>query len=180
MGRRNVQGGNKTKAMARSSGRTVDREVRTVSSTEEEYAIITAVHGNGRFRVLTEAKKNYVGVLPGSMRGNKKRNNYVEFNSIVLINNRMSWQTVKDMCPADIVHVYSPNHIQELKLHEKFQDQLLEHFNKGSQMDKSLVVFDHNASMDMYTNEVPIQDSRKMEMPKENNDEEEDFDIDLI
>ena len=179
MGRRNVQGGNKTKAMARNSGKPAyEKEVRTPQSQEEEYAIITAVSGNGRFRITSENKKNYVGILPGSMRGNKKRNNYVELNSIVLINNRMSWQTYKNMCPVDIEHVYSPNHIQELKLHEKFQEQLTEHFQKGTQMDKSMVIFDHNANMD---DDIPKQDPRKIEMPKEDEqDTKEDFDIDLI
>jgi hypothetical protein len=170
---RNVQGGNKTKSMARNSGRQ-DREIRVPQTEEEEYGIVTAVSGNGRFRITSENKKPYIGVLPGSMRGNKKRRNYVELNSIVLIDNRSSWQTVKELSPADIVHVYSSNHVQELKLHEKFQEQLTEHFNKGSQLDKNLVVFDNNASI---LNDSAIQQLEENEEEIEN---QEEFDIDLI
>lgn len=170
---RNFQGGNKTKAMARNSGRQ-DREIRVPQTEEEEYGIVTAVSGNGRFRITSENKKPYIGVLPGSMRGNKKRRNYVELNSIVLIDNRSSWQTVKELSPADIVHVYSSNHVQELKLHEKFQEQLTEHFNKGSQLDKNLVVFDNNASI---LNDSAIQQLEENEEEIEN---QEEFDIDLI
>ena len=169
---RNFQGGNKTKAMARNSSRQAN-ELRVPSNEEEEYGIITAVNGNGRFRITSENKKNYIGILPGSMRGNKKRNNYVELNSIILLNNRSSWQTIKELSQADIVHVYSHGHIHELKLHEKFQTQLNEHLNKGSQIDKSYVVFDNNASMEdnIQIQKVEIQDTSTIEP---------DFDIDLI
>ena len=173
MGRRNVQGGNKTKSMARNSGRP-EKDILVPETEEEEYGIVTAISGNGRFRITSENKKTYIGVLPGSMRGNKKRRNYVELNSIVLIDNRSSWQTAKQLSPADIVHVYSSNHVQELKLHEKFQEQLTEHFNKGSQIDKNLVVFDNNASM---VNESTIQ---HLEEYEEEIEKQDDFDIDLI
>ena len=101
---------------------------------------------SGLANLLNENKKQYVGILPGSMRGNKKRNNYVELNSVVLINNRSSWQTAKEMSQADIVHVYSSMHIRELKLHEKFQEQLNKHNNNGSILDKNYITFDNNAT----------------------------------
>ena len=174
MGRRNLQGGNKTKSMARNSG-VLEREIRVPQTEEEEYGIVTAVSGNGRFRITSENKKSYIGILPGSMKGNKKRKNYVELNSIVLIDNRSSWQTAKELSQADIVHVYSSNHVQELKLHEKFQEQLTEHFNKGSQIDKNLVVFDNNASI---LNNSAIQ--HHIEEKEEEIEKQEEFDIDLI
>lgn len=172
MGRRNLQGGNKTKAMARNSSRHAN-ELRVPLNEEEEYGIITAVNGNGRFKITSENNKKYTGILPGSMRGNKKRNNYVELNSIILLNNRSSWQTIKELSQADIVHVYSHGHVQELKLHELFQTQLNEHFSKGSQIDKSYVVFDNNASIEDNTEKqkVEIQDNSTIEP---------DFDINLI
>lgn len=171
MGRRNLQGGNKTKSMARSNGRQ-QNELRCAEGDEEEYAIISAVSGNGRFRMTSENKKQYIGILPGSMRGNKKRNNYVELNSVVLINNRSSWQTAKEMSQADIVHVYSSMHIRELKLHEKFQEQLNEHYNKGSIVDKNYIIFDNNA-----TN---VDEKKKEIMPIEEEEEEDDIDYDNI
>lgn len=120
MGRRNFQGGNKTKGMAKRSN-DYDREIRIPLSDEEEYVIVTAVCGNGRFKVSTSSNTNYLAVLPGSMRGSKKRNSYVELNSVLLINNRSSWQTYKENAHVDIVHVYSQNHITHLKLRNIFQ-----------------------------------------------------------
>ena len=122
MGRRYFQGGNKTKAMK--NYRDDDREIRTIQSDEEEYAIVTAVCGNGRFKVTSQNNHNYMAVLPGSMRGSKKRNYYVELNSIILINNRSSWQTIKPNSTVDITHVYSQNHISHLKLFTYFNTQL--------------------------------------------------------
>lgn len=119
MGRKNLQGGNKTKAMK--NYRDDDREIRTIQSEqEEEYAIVTAVCGNGRFKVTSANQNSYTAILPGSMRGSKKRKFYVELNSILLINNRSSWQTVKPNSTVDIQHVYSQNHISHLKLQNLF------------------------------------------------------------
>jgi hypothetical protein len=171
MGRRNLQGGNKTKGMARSNGRQ-QNELRCPEGDEEEYAIISAVSGNGRFRMINENKKQYVGILPGSMRGNKKRNNYVELNSVVLINNRSSWQTAKEMSQADIVHVYSSMHIRELKLHEKFQEQLNKHNNNGSILDKNYITFDNNATT--------VDEKKKEIIAIEEEEEEDDIDYDNI
>ena len=122
MGKRNVQGGNKTKAMAKTTP--YERSgTRTPQSEEEKYGIIKSVSGSGRFRVQTADKKVYVGILPGSMRGHKKRNNYVSLDTIVLINDRSSWQTVKENSHADIVHVYTANEQNRLDLTALFQDQ---------------------------------------------------------
>lgn len=128
MGRRNFQGGNKTKAMAKQSN-IEDREIRVPLSDEEEYVIVTAVCGNGRFKVSSSSNNDYLAILPGSMRGSKKRNAYVELNSILLINNRSSWQTYKQNAHVDIVHVYSMNHISHLKLRNLFQNNNATHSN---------------------------------------------------
>lgn len=128
MGRRNFQGGNKTKSMAKSNI-SDDRDIRVPLTDEEEYAIVTAVSGNGRFKVASSNKLNYTAILPGSMRGSKKRKCYVENNSILLINNRSSWQTVKPNSTVDIIHVYSINHISHLKLTLLFSNITTTHKN---------------------------------------------------
>jgi hypothetical protein len=118
---KNVQGGNKTKGMARKTP--YEKSGTRVPETEEEkYGIVKSVSGNGRFRVETPEKRTYVGILPGSMRGHKKRNNYVGIDSIVLINDRSSWQTVKENSHADIVHVYSSTEQSRLEIAHLFQD----------------------------------------------------------
>ena len=121
MGKKNVQGGNKTKAMARKTPYE-NSGSRTPQSEEEKYGIIKSVSGSGRFRVVTSDKKTYVGILPGSMRGHKKRNNYVGLDTIVLINDRSSWQTVKDNSHADIIHVYTASEQDRLELPGLFQE----------------------------------------------------------
>lgn len=121
MGRRNLQGGNKTKAMARNDSYQ-KRETRIPETEEEKYAIVISVSGNGRFRVSTEDKTEHVAILPGSMRGHKKRSNYVGLGSFVLINNRSSWQTIKANSQADIVNVYDANEVERLGLIYMFQE----------------------------------------------------------
>lgn len=121
MGRKNVQGGNKTKGMARNRNSDNDHLI-TITSEEQEYAIVTSVSGNGRFRVSTPDKKIYIAILPGSMRGSKKRNFYVALHSIILINNRSSFQTLKHLAHVDIIHVYSQNHIDSIGLSSLFSN----------------------------------------------------------
>jgi translation initiation factor IF-1 len=187
MGRRNVQGGNKTKTMARTSSSFTSNKIRIPESEEEEYAVVVAVSGNGRFRIQTEGKKKHMGVLPGSMKGHKKRNNFVQLNSIVLINNRSSWQTVKDECTVDIEHIYSANHIAELGLTQMFQKQLIDnHSNAGSSSSSNnnqsiiedvLVIFSSSATTAQNAPETPVPNNIKEELEE---GEIEEFDIDLI
>jgi translation initiation factor IF-1 len=118
---KNVQGGNKTKGMARKTPYEKSG-TRVPESEEEKYAIIKSVSGNGRFRVETPEKRTYVGILPGSMRGHKKRNNYVGIDSIVIINDRSSWQTVKDNSHADIMYVYNSTEQSRLEIALLFQE----------------------------------------------------------
>lgn len=118
---KNVQGGKKAKSMARKiSG--LNNDLPVVVSTEEEYAIVASVSGNGRFRVTNDKGIVYVAVVPGSMRGRKKRNNYVETNSFLLINNRSSWQTLKPLAHVDVEYVYSKSQAQQLGLYDKFNE----------------------------------------------------------
>lgn len=117
MGRRNFQGGNKTKSMAKGV-RVSNNELRKkdVDNVEEEYVLVTSVLGNGRFRVINSDNVEYTAILPGSMKGHKKRNFYVNLHSHLLINNRSSWQTIKRNATVDIIHVYSASHANTLQL----------------------------------------------------------------
>lgn len=169
MGRRNIQGGNKAKAMARSSGYQ-SNELRKKEGEEEEYAIVTAVSGSGRFRVTSENKKNYVAILPGSMRGSKKRNNHVQLESIILINNRSTWQTVKDLAHVDIAHVYSSNHINELGLKKVFESQLNSNFKNGRD----------ELAIDFQNTTPETEDDKNLTTTLVTLTEENDVDLDLI
>lgn len=142
MGRRNIQGGSKTKAMARKTSDTNTGSLIVPSTSEEKYAVVTAVLGSGRFRIITNEKKEHIGIVPGSMRGSKKRNNYVELNSFVLVNDRSTWQTQKHNSPADIFHIYAKNHADQLNLRSMFADNMVHSYGK-LHMEDSLVAFEN-------------------------------------
>jgi translation initiation factor IF-1 len=160
---KNVQGGNKTKGMARKTQ--YDKSgTRVPESEEEKYAIVKSVSGNGRFRVETPEKRIYVGILPGSMRGHKKRNNYVGIDSIVIINDRSSWQTAKENSHADITYVYSSTEQSRLEIALLFRESTL----KSSEE----FLFQNE---DIVTAEMTFDS--KMIAPEE---DDKDFNIDLI
>ena len=163
---KNVQGGNKTKGMARKTP--YENNGNRIPQTEEEkYGIIKSVSGNGRFRVETSDKKTYVGILPGSLRGHKKRNNYVGLDTIVLINDRSSWQTVKDNSHADIIHVYSAGEQTRLDLNMLFQEK--------RKIDNSVQfqTEDRAIHIDSSSNIIEFKADRKEE-------ENEELDLDFI
>lgn len=120
---KNMQGGKKAKSMAR-KGTSSNRDVPVPISTEEEIVMVTQVSGSGRFRVTNKNNTTYVAILPGAMRGRKKRNNYVNPNSFLLINNRSTWQTIKPLAHVDIEYVYSDQDAKQLRLQELFQSQI--------------------------------------------------------
>ena len=120
MGRRNLQGGSKTKSMARKGGQDCTDNIIIPSTDEEKYAIVTAVLGNGRFAISTLENKEHIAILPGAMRGAKKRKNFVMLHSIILINDRSSWQTIKHRSHADIILIYSEQQCQQIRLNERF------------------------------------------------------------
>jgi hypothetical protein len=138
---KNVQGGKKAKSMARKSS-SLNNDLPVVVSTEEEYVIVTSVSGNGRFRVTNDKGIVYVAVVPGSMRGRKKRNNYVETNSFLLINNRSSWQTLKPLAHVDVEYVYSKSQAQQLGLYDKFNEFIRSQM--FDQNDNSSIQFSNN------------------------------------
>ena len=120
MGRRNLQGGSKTKSMARKDATDYTDNIIIPTTEEEKYAIVTAVLGNGRFAISTLEKKEHIAILPGAMRGAKKRKFFVTLHSIILINDRSSWQTIKHRSHADIIHIYSEQQCQLIRLNEQF------------------------------------------------------------
>lgn len=175
MGRKNIQGGNKTKGMARNRNYN-NKATRIPESEEEEYAIVTSVSGNGRFRVQTQKKINYTGVLPGSMRGHKKRNNYVQLHSIILINNRSSWQTMKEGSPVDILNIYNDQELDELDLKEAFKDHLYSGFNRATKLlDDSVVQF-QNTENKIHTVQQQLENNNDTDVVVE----DDGFNLDLI
>lgn len=153
---KNLQGGNRTKGMARKTPYQ-SHGVRIPESEEEKYAIVRGVSGNGRFRVETDDKKVHVGIVPGSMRGHKKRNNYVQMDTIVIINDRSSWQTVKDNGHVDIVYVYEQSESNRLGLSALFQE------CKNVENDVTFQNTDMPAE-DVFSNHVAFVDNDEIDM----------------
>lgn len=174
---KNFQGGKKAKSMARKNGNSNNNDVPVIVSPEEEYAVVTAVSGNGRFRVCNKDGTTYVAVLPGAMRGRKKRNNYVSNNTFLLINNRSSWQTLKPLCHVDVDHVYSEQEAQQLQLHNLFREYMNKEFSDKLSNDNNAIQFSNVQDVE------PVQMAKSKQ--KQDEDDEEvvlnnDFDLDLI
>ena len=160
MGRRNLQGGSKTKSMARKDGTDYTDNIIIPSTDEEKYAIVTAVLGNGRFAISTLENKEHIAILPGAMRGAKKRKFFVMLHSIILINDRSSWQTLKHRSHADIIHIYSEQQCQLIRLNERFdhiknKDKRQEYTSdilfKNDQHDHNFTSFNHETQNDHET-----------------------------
>lgn len=150
MGRRNIQGGNKAKGMARNRNNNNNEKLVTPQTSEQKYAIVVGVFGGGRFSIETDDGLKHIGILPGSMRGSKRRSNNVELNSMLLINDRSSWQTVKSNSHVDIEHVYSSKDIDYLKLNEKFQKILNQRIFQQKNIETD-IIFDNTCNTEVHT-----------------------------
>lgn len=172
MGRRNVQGGNKAKGMARNRhNHGNNNQLITPEGDEQKYAIVISIFGGGRFSIETEDGERHIAILPGSMKGSKRRNNNVELNSILMINNRSSWQSIKPNSQADIEHVYSSKDIDYLKLNEKFQKILNERCFQTKTMETD-IIFESTNNTNIVAEENIVQYDK--------NDFSGDIDLSLI
>jgi hypothetical protein len=173
MGRKNIQGGKKTKGLARKDAGSYHKDIRKPESEEEEYVMVTQVSGSGRFRVVNDKGMTYVGVLPGSMRGRMKRNSYVQLNSFLLINNRSSWQTMKPLAHVSIEYVYSEDQSHQLHLYDLFKVQRNESTSNSSSNNAN----EANIEFSNTSNDVSL-------LPNQESDTEsvveDEIDIDLI
>ena len=91
--------------------------VRTMVLKEdgEEYAVVTKVLGNCRYKVkLNMSEKEVVGRLPGRMRKHKKEC-WVELNSVVLVSLRDFQEEI-----VDILHVYTDAEVRKLKKEKEY------------------------------------------------------------
>lgn len=95
--------------------------VRTLTTREdgEEYAVVTKVLGNGRFKVkLNMSERELVARLPGRMKRHKK-DSWVELNSVVLVSLRDFQESV-----VDILQVYNDTEVRRLiKDKEYFEEE---------------------------------------------------------
>lgn len=105
---------------AKNSKNNCQEERRTImgkDDDEQEYARVTKALGSARFRVkLSLSGKEVIAKLRGAMRGGRrKRKNFVETGSVVLV----SVRGFQD-CIVDIIHVYDHVEVRQLKKSGKF------------------------------------------------------------
>jgi hypothetical protein len=106
MGKRNIQGGKKTKAMARYDSVDNSHFIHP-NPPEQQIAIVTQVLGNSQFLATFHNMQTTIAVLPGKMKGKNKRNFLVQKFSFILIQLRTDMSLPYKI--TDILHIY-PNH----------------------------------------------------------------------
>ena len=111
---KNIKGGKGSKALARKLTNTYEtHRLRTSSSTDEKYAIVSTMLGNGMCRITTSDNLTLVCHIRNKFRGRSKRGNLVTKDSIVLIGIR-EWET-PNFKNCDLLELYDSNDIRELK-----------------------------------------------------------------
>jgi len=111
MGKRNIQGGKKTKAMARYDS--VDNTAFVQPDPPNlQIALVTQVLGNSQFLATFHDMTTTIAILPGRMKGKNKRNFLVQKFSLLLLQLRhdMSNPTKN----TDILHIYPNQHFSRI------------------------------------------------------------------
>jgi translation initiation factor IF-1 len=112
---KNTQGGNKSKNLARKhmAGKNESRALRTSSCELECYGVVSQMNGFGMFFVVLEDGKTLLGRIRRNFRGKSKRDNHVCKGAVVLVGLR-EWEA-PEYKEADLLEVYDPNEIKQLK-----------------------------------------------------------------
>jgi translation initiation factor 1A len=102
----------KTKSFKKSTGD--EKAVRKLAEKGDDtnYGMVTKVLGNSHFMVKLnmENKEVYARLCGKFRKGSKKRENFVNVNSVVLVGLR-DFEDDK----VDIIHVYKPEEVRQLK-----------------------------------------------------------------
>jgi initiation factor 1A len=126
---KNIKGGSKHKKFARKSGNSsgFDDRVRKSAHTDEIYASVSKILGNGRVEILCNDGKSRHCVIRNKFSGKNKRNNEVTTGSIILAGRR-SWETPNPdkMETCDLLCVYNNSHINNLKTEPSVNMRLLQ------------------------------------------------------
>ena len=107
----------KTKSFKKSNGD--EKAVRKLAEKGDDtnYGMVTKVLGNSHFMVKLnmENKEVYARLCGKFRKGSKKRENFVNVNSVVLVGLR-DFEDDK----VDIIHVYKPEEVRQLKKSGKY------------------------------------------------------------
>jgi len=110
---KNTTGGTGTKSLARKHQQTNSGEkIRIPECDLEQFAFVTKMLGNGMCEIYTNNNVRLIGRIRNAFRGKNKRHNLITINSIVLVGLH-EWEKIPKNC--DIMVIYEPNHIEQLK-----------------------------------------------------------------
>ena len=138
-------GGNKAKSFARKNEKpNSSNKLRMSECDEEKYAVVRKIFGGCICEVFCDDLKYRKGIIRGKFRGKGKRNNIIAPGTVVLVGIR-DWasETSSDKLEqSDILEVYSPLELDQLKQKPKFPNDFLETsmremFGNSSSSDKN-------------------------------------------
>jgi initiation factor 1A len=110
---KNTSGGSKHKSFARKRENTPQNtRLRLSTCNEEQYACVTKMNGNN-CSLTTANGVDLVGHIRGKMTGRNRRSCNISKGTIVLIGLR-DWEKTPKNC--DILEVYGPNEVEQLKM----------------------------------------------------------------
>jgi len=114
MGKRNIQGGKKTKAMARHDSADNSQHASFIhpQTPDQHIAVVTQLLGNSQFLATLHDNQTTIAVLPGRMKGKNKRNFLVQKSSFILIQLRTDFS--RPSKHTDILHIYPNHHLSRI------------------------------------------------------------------
>lgn len=137
-------GGNKAKSFARKNEKpSGSSKLRMSECDEEKYAVVRKIYGGCVCEVFCDDLKYRKGIIRGKFRGKGKRNNIINPGTVVLVGIR-DWESESSdkLEQSDILEVYSPLELDQLKQKPKFPNDFLETsmremFGNSSSSDKN-------------------------------------------
>jgi translation initiation factor IF-1 len=113
---KNTHGGNKSKGMARKNmvSSTEKRTLRLSTCEHEKYAVVTKLLGNGMFYTTTSEGHELLGHIRNKFKGRSRRGNDISIGTIILAGLR-DWEA-PNFKDCDLLEVYDPNEVQQLRL----------------------------------------------------------------
>ena len=107
-------GGGKTKGQARKyQGKNKSLDLRVAEDTNELYAIVETIYGNG-LNVYTNTGKEIWCRIPGKFKAPNKRNNFIEKGAWVLIG-IYEWENGEDPKMCELIHLYERSDVDRLQ-----------------------------------------------------------------
>jgi translation initiation factor IF-1 len=172
---KNTNGGKGAKGLARKLTNSYETyRLRTSSSPEEKYAIVSKMLGNGMCNIITSDNASLICHIRNKFRGRSKRGNLVTKDTIVLVGLR-EWEH-PNYKNSDLLELYDNTDIRELKKMPDVKFSFLE-----SLMTTNISIHDNTNDSIYFSNDVDPQVVMPTDMPIIHDDHDDEIiDIDDI